>query len=152
MQVRLAGPADAPDVARLIAGFRDYYGEELPDDSAIRAVVDQLLEDPRTDVLLAGAPPCGLAQLRFRLSVWTGSDDAWLEDLYVEPDRRGAGIGRELMAVSLERARERGCARVQLDVNERNEAALSLYRDLGFESGSPRRWDGGRDLYLTRWL
>jgi hypothetical protein len=27
-----------------------------------------------------------------------------------------------------------------------------LYRSLGFESGSPRRWDGGRDLYLTKRL
>ena len=152
MQVRLAGPGDAADVARLIAGFRDYYGEQAPDDATIRAVVDRLLKDPRTDVLLAGDPPCGIAQLRFRLSVWTGTDDAWLEDLYVEPERRGAGVGRELMAASLERASERGCARVQLDVNERNEAALGLYRELGFESGSPRRWDGGRDLYLTRWL
>jgi ribosomal protein S18 acetylase RimI-like enzyme len=152
MEVRLASPGDAAEVARLIAGFRDYYAEEHPDDATIRAVVERLLEDPRTDVLLAGAPPCGLAQLRFRLSVWTGTDDAWLEDLFVEPGRRRAGIGRALIEACLARAGERGCARVQLDANERNDAALSLYRSLGFESGSPRRWDGGRDLYLTKWL
>ena len=152
MQVRLAGTEDARDVARLIAGFRDYYGEQLPDDETIRTVVERLLKDSRTEILLAGEPPCGIAQLRFRLSVWTGSDDAWLEDVFVEPEHRRAGVGRELMAASLERARERGCARVQLDVNERNEAALALYRSLGFDSGSPRRWEGGRDLYLTRWL
>jgi ribosomal protein S18 acetylase RimI-like enzyme len=139
-------------VARLIAGFRDYYGEQLPDDETIRTVVERLLKDPRTEILLAGEPPCGIAQLRFRLSVWTGTDDVWLEDVFVEPEQRRAGVGRELMAASLERARERGCARVQLDVNERNEAALALYRSLGFETGSPRRWDGGRDLYFTRWL
>jgi ribosomal protein S18 acetylase RimI-like enzyme len=152
VQVRLAGPGDARDVARLIAGFRDYYGEQLPDDETIRTVVERLLKDPRTEILLAGEPPCGIAQLRFRLSVWTGTDDVWLEDVFVEPEQRRAGVGRELMAASLERARERGCARVQLDVNERNEAALALYRSLGFETGSPRRWDGGRDLYFTRWL
>ena len=152
MPVRLAGTRDAEDVVRLIAGFRDYYGEQLPDDETIRTVVERLLEDPGTDVLLAGEPPCGIAQLRFRLSVWTGTDDAWLEDVFVEPGQRRTGVGRELMAASLERARERGCARVQLDVNERNEPALGLYRSLGFASGSPDRWNGGRDLYLTCWL
>lgn len=152
MEVRLAAPADAADVARLIAGFRDYYGERLPADATIRAVVERLLGDPRTDILLAGDPPCGIAQLRFRLSVWTGADDAWLEDLFVEPGRQRAGVGRALMEACLARAAERGCARVQLDANERNDAAISLYRSLGFESGSERRWDGGRDLYLTKWL
>jgi GNAT superfamily N-acetyltransferase len=152
MRVRLASPPDAADVARLIAGFRDYYGEELPDDTTIRAVVERLLEDPGTDVLLAGRPPCGIAQLRFRLSVWTGTEDAWLEDLFVEPGRRRAGVGRALMEASLARARERGCARVQLDANERNDAAIALYRTLGFESGLAQRWAGGRDLYFTRWL
>ena len=152
MQARLASPGDRAEVARLIAGFRDYYGEELPSDETILSVVERLLEDPATDVLLAGEPPCGIAQLRYRLSVWTGSDDAWLEDLFVEPGRQRAGIGRALLEAAVARARDRGCARVQLDVNERNETALSLYRSLGFETGSPRRWDGGRDLYLTRWL
>jgi GNAT superfamily N-acetyltransferase len=152
MQVRLASPGDAGEVARLIAGFREYYREELPDDATILGAVERLLEDPGADFLLAGQPPCGVAQLRFRPSVWTGTEDAWLEDLFVEADERRAGAGRALAEACVARARDRGCARIQLDANERNDAALALYRSLGFESGSPERWDGGRDLYLTRWL
>ena len=151
-QVRLAGPEDAEDVARLISGFRAYYGEELPAEEEILAVVRRLLPDPATEYLLAGEPAVGVAQLRFRLSVWTGTEDAWLEDLFVEPGARGRGAGRALTEASIERARLRGCGRIQLDANEANEPALALYRSLGFESGSPARWGGGRDLYFTKRL
>lgn len=139
-------------MARLIAGFRAYYGEELPSDETILATVERLIGDPSTEYLLAGEPAVGVAQLRFRLSVWTGSEDAWLEDLFVEPGARGAGAGRALAEACIERARSRGCGRIQLDANERNEAAVGLYRSLGFECGSPGRWDGGRDLYWTKRL
>jgi ribosomal protein S18 acetylase RimI-like enzyme len=152
MAVRLAGRGEAEDVARMIAGFREYYGEQMPDDATIRAAVERLLEDPRTEFLLAGEPPSGVAQLRYRDSVWTGVEDAWLEDLFVAPEARRAGVGRALAEASLERARARGCRRIQLDANERNEPALELYRSLGFASGSPDRWNGGHDLYLTKWL
>jgi ribosomal protein S18 acetylase RimI-like enzyme len=151
-RIRLAVPDDAEDVTRLIAGFRAYYSEELPPDEEILAVVRRLIPDPATEYLLAGEPAVGVAQLRFRLSVWTGTEDAWLEDLFVEPDARGAGAGRALTEAAVERARLRGCARIQLDANEANERALGLYRALGFETGSPARWDGGRDLYFTKWL
>ena len=52
----------------------------------------------------------------------------------------------------MERARLRGCARIQLDANERNEAALPFTPRLASSRGSPARWDGARDLYLTNWL
>ena len=112
----------------------------------------RLIPDPATEYLLAGEPAAGLAQLRFRLSVWTGTEDAWLEDLFVQPDARGMGAGRALAEASVERARLRGCARIQLDANEANERALGLYSALGFEAASPGRFEGGRNLYFTKWL
>ena len=135
----------------MIARFRDFYDDREPDDRAIAAAVDELIKDGSTEFLLAGRPAVGVAQLRFRLSVWTGSEDAWLEDLFVlEPHRRG-GVGRALAQACVERARKRGCQRIQLDTNEDNEAALALYAALGFATAK-RQPSGGRDLYLTRWL
>jgi ribosomal protein S18 acetylase RimI-like enzyme len=150
--IRLAGPEDAGTIASLVAAFRDWYGEEAPSDEQIRHSVEVLLEDRQTEFLLAGEPASGFAQLRFRHSVWTGADDAWLEDVYVGVDARRAGLGRALVEACQERARRRGCRRIQLDCNERNAAALALYETLGFSAAQPLRWQGGRDLYLTRRL
>jgi GNAT superfamily N-acetyltransferase len=151
-EIRLAGPADAAQVARLLAAFRDYYGESRPGDAAILEVVRALLDDPSTEFLLAGQPASGVAQLRFRLSVWTGNEDAWLEDVFVLEGARGEGLGRALVAASVERAHERGCRRIQLDANEDNAVALVLYESLGFKNAKREAGDGGRDLYWTKWL
>jgi len=150
--MRIAPPREAPEVARLLAGFRDYYGETEPGDELIAATVERLIVDPSTEYLLAGLPARGVAQIRYRLSVWTGVEDAWLEDLFVEPEARRDGFGRALAEACVERARARGCARIQLDSNEGNEAAAALYGSLGFKAGSPARWDGARDLYFTKRL
>jgi ribosomal protein S18 acetylase RimI-like enzyme len=147
---RLATPDDAADVARLMIGFRDWQGRTEPSDASIEASVRRLLADPNTDYLPGGDPPAGVLQLRFRHAVWTGTDDAHLEDLFVSESARGSGIGRELVEAAMERARERGAARILLDTNESNEAAVRLYASVGFRSGSEET--GGRDLFMRRRL
>jgi len=144
--IRLATSDDAADVARLIAGFRDWHGRDEPSDASIEASVRRLIDDPDTEYLLGGDPPAGVLQLRFRHSVWTGTDDAHLEDVFVDDGARGSGLGRDLVEAALRRARERGCARIVLDANEANEPALRLYRSVGFESGSDAA--GGHDLFM----
>jgi GNAT superfamily N-acetyltransferase len=150
--LRVAPPAEAEEVARLLAGFRSFYGSGEPSDEEMLDVVRRLIGMSDTEYLLAGDPARGVAQIRYRLSVWTGTEDCWVEDVFVEEEARGEGVGRRLIEGCVERARRRGCKRVQLDANERNEGAIALYRSLGFESGSPARWDGARDLYFTLWL
>jgi GNAT superfamily N-acetyltransferase len=149
VDVRLAKRGDEAEVARLLAAFRDFYGEAEPDDGQIAETVAGLLEDEHTEFLLAGNPAVGVAQLRFRASIWTGSDDAWLEDLFVLEEARRDGAGRALVEACIDRAHSRHCRRIQLDANERNEPAIALYESLGFRCDQPQRWDGGRDLYWT---
>jgi hypothetical protein len=95
--VWLADAGDADDVARLIGGFRDWWGKDEPRDGVVRATVGRLIDDPNTEYLLAaraeGEPAGGVCQLRFRLSVWSGLGDCWLEDLYVDGGARRAGLG-----------------------------------------------------------
>ena len=90
-------------------------------------------------------------QTRFRLSVWTGAEDAWLEDLFVEESARGKGYGRALVEAAVERARSRGCDRIQLDVNQANVNALKLYESCGFKPvHNPAKWGEAPDFFYTR--
>jgi ribosomal protein S18 acetylase RimI-like enzyme len=92
----------------------------------------------------------GVCHLRYRFAVWTGAEDCWIEDLFIAPEARGSGLGRALVGAAFDRARERGCVRMELDVNEANPAAVGLYESLGFESRSVP--PGGRNLLMRRRL
>ncbi len=138
MRVWVAGPEEAADVTRLMIAFRDWWERDWPDNDAFARGVERLLADENTEFLLGavdeGAPASGVCQLRYRHSLWWDAPDCLLEDLYVEDAARGNGLGAELVRAAAERARERGCRRVELDVNEANAPALALYERLGFSS------------------
>jgi ribosomal protein S18 acetylase RimI-like enzyme len=150
VRVWRAAPEEAPAVAALLAGFRDHLGYDGPDDASILASVERIIVRDDAEYLLATADdrPQGVAQVRYRWGVWWDAEDCWLEDLYVDAEARGTGLGRALVEAVLDRARRRGCRRVELDVNSENPAAFALYRSLGFETGKT----GGRDLLMRRRL
>jgi len=134
----------------LIGGFRDFLGGSGPSNAEIEVTVGILLRDRSTEFLLVGDPEVGFAQTRFRLSVWNGREDAWLEDLFVDESARGKGYGRLLVEAAIERARSRGCARIQLDVNTANEPALKLYESFGFRAvHNPAKWGDSPDYFFT---
>ncbi len=145
---------EAEVVGQLLVEFRDHLGVDWPSENAFLASVERLMEDAQTEFLLAArdddSPPGGVLQLRFRFSVWVAAPDAWLEDLYVLPDARRAGVGDALMRLAIERARARGARRLELDTNEENEAALALYARHGLRPTS--KGGSGRDLFLGRRL
>ncbi len=149
----IAGPDDAPAVARLLGEFRDWWGHSEPSDADMLASVRRIMEGGDGEYLLgapgAGAEPQGVAQLRFRWSVWKSAEDCWLEDLYVRDSARRGGLGRALVEAAVASARDRGCRRIELDVNEDNAAALALYEACGFtlEPKPP-----GRTLFAGRTL
>lgn len=144
--MRVATPADAPVVAALLGAFRDWWGYDEPSDGTMLAAVERLIRELNTDYLLAGDPPVGVAQLRYRFGVWLAAEDCWLEDLFVREEVRRAGVGEALVRAAVERARARGCRRIELDVAADNAAARALYERLGFAS------PGGQTLLMRRRL
>lgn len=154
-----AQPDDVDDVVRLLLAFRDWLGSSSPAAHELEASVSRLLTDPATEFLL-GAPgeerAAGVCQLRFRHSAWTSADDCWLEDLFVEEQARGRGVGRALVSAACDRARERGAGRIELDTNERNTSAIALYESLGFSTMSKAHDEPaelrGRDVFMGRRL
>jgi GNAT superfamily N-acetyltransferase len=151
VRVWRADAGDAATVARLIAEFGEWWGKNVMPEEAVRDSVERIMAGEDGEYLLGAADDAGEAagvcQLRFRWSVWKSAEDCWLEDLYVQESARRFGLGRALVEAALERARERGCKRIELDVNEDNAPALALYEACGFmlEPKGP-----GRTLFIGR--
>jgi ribosomal protein S18 acetylase RimI-like enzyme len=147
--IRLASAADAPAFGRLLHAFNVEFGEPTPDAEVIADRAAPLIASGEVTVLFAGEGPDGFAQLRFRTSLYTGALDAYLEELYVVPERRGRGLGRALLEAAMEHARGRGTAHIDLGTSEDDVAARALYESAGFTNreGGP---EGPRMLYYER--
>ncbi|MDQ0843013.1 GNAT family N-acetyltransferase [Streptomyces sp. V1I6] len=61
-----------------------------------------------------------------------GEERALIEAVRIRADRRGAGLGRELLVRAIDRARGCGCTLVQLTSNKRRVEAHRFYGSLGF--------------------
>ena len=147
--IRLGTVADAPAFGRLLHAFNTEFGEPTPEADVPAERAAPLIESGEAIVLFAGDGADGFAQLRFRPSLYTGTLDAHIEELYVVPERRGAGIGRALLEAAMKHARERGAAHIDLGTSEADAAARDLYESAGFTNreGGP---DGPRMLYYER--
>src|SRR5918995_4541209 len=147
--IRLASAADAAAFARLLHAFNVEFAESTPDADVIAERAAPLIASGEVTVLFAGEGPDGFAQLRFRPSLYTGALDAYLEELYVVPERRGRGLGRALLEAAMDHARERGAARIDLNTSVDDVAARALYESAGFTNreGGP---EGPTMLYYER--
>jgi ribosomal protein S18 acetylase RimI-like enzyme len=148
-RVRRASAADAPVVAQLLYDFNTEFDEPTPAVPALAERYAELLESGELTVLLGGDGPDGFAQLRFRPWVYSRDLDAYLEELYVVPARRGQGLGRALLEAAMDEARRGGAVHFELTTSEADTAARGLYDSAGFTNreGSP---DGPVMLYYER--
>jgi len=143
---------DAETVAELLVEFRDHIGRDWPSDNAFHFGVERVLERGEAEFLLAapdGGEAAAVCQLRFGFNLWRAGSECVLEDLYVRPGARRAGLGAALVQAALDRASERGCRWIELDTYEDNEPAIALYERFGFRFG---RSGGKRDVVLARSL
>ncbi|HEY6731767.1 MAG TPA: GNAT family N-acetyltransferase [Solirubrobacterales bacterium] len=132
ISIREATVADAPQIAQLLHDFNTEYEEQTPPVPELTRHAERMLREGEMVVLLAGEGPDGLALLRFRPSVWTEQQEAYLQELYVVPDLRGQGIGQKLMEAAIAACRECDAGWIELNTGESDVAARSLYRKLGF--------------------
>jgi GNAT superfamily N-acetyltransferase len=133
-QIRPARVEDVPVILQLIRDLATY--ERAPDE--VTATEEQLVdvlfgERPAAEVLLAfeGKSPVGFAVYFYNFSTWLGLPGLYLEDLFVNPEKRGKGYGRALLVELAKIARDRGCGRMEWAVLNWNEPAIKFYRSLG---------------------
>ncbi len=132
--LRKAVAADVPLILELIRGLAIY--EREPD--AVTATEGDLMRDgfgpePFFHCLIAehDGRAAGFAFYFFNYSTWLGRPGLYLEDLFVQPEFRGLGIGKALLAQVAAIAVEKGCPRLQWEVLDWNTPAVEFYRALG---------------------
>jgi GNAT superfamily N-acetyltransferase len=135
-RVRAATPADVPLLLEMFAELAEY--EHLSD--LVRAdepLLHRALfgEQPSAAALIAerGADAVGYAVFFPTFSTFLGIQGIWLEDLFVRPVHRGAGVGRALLAAVAAELASRGGQRLEWSALQWNELALGFYRGLGAE-------------------
>ena len=122
-----------PDVVAAFARLIPQLSRSSPPPE--QEVLVELAEAPGTVVLLArrrggeGGVIGSLTLVLFRIP--TGLR-AWIEDVVVDEDVRGSGVGEALNRTALDIARARGCKTVDLTSRPSREAANRLYQRLGF--------------------
>jgi len=147
-RVRLATSDDAAEIARLMHRFDTEYYSDIDEPEKLERRYREQLEAGDVTVILADEQ-LGFAQLRFRKQVYSDAPAAYVEELYVVPDRRGEGLGRALMEAAVETARADGADVIDLGTATDDTAARGLYESLGFTNreGGP---DGPSMLYYER--
>jgi ribosomal protein S18 acetylase RimI-like enzyme len=123
-------------VAQLDAYSRDPVanGRGLSEDVK-RDLGPGLRAHPGTTVFLAyrQTSPVGVAVCFLGFSTFAARRVLNIHDLSVLPEHRGVGVGRSLLERVEQRARELGCCKLTLEVQEHNDRAKGLYSHFGFQ-------------------
>jgi GNAT superfamily N-acetyltransferase len=124
---------DVPRLLELFGALADY--EQLRHE--LHATEQQLREAlfgqrPAAEALIAerGPEPVGYALFFPTFSSFLATRGIWLEDLFVLPDHRGAGVGRALLSAVAARVSDDG-GRLEWCALDWNELALGFYRGIG---------------------
>jgi GNAT superfamily N-acetyltransferase len=132
--IRPARPDDVPAIYHLIRDLAEYE-RSLAEVTATQADLHSALFGPDPAVFAHVAEHedevAGFALWFLNYSTWTGRHGIYLEDLYVRPDLRGTGYGRQLLAELAALCVERGYARLEWWVLDWNEPARGFYDKLG---------------------
>ena len=136
-RVRPAARADGPVICRLIRELAAYENA-LDQVEITEAGLDAALFGPEPSVFAHVAEyrgvVAGVALWFVNFSTWTGRHGIYLEDLFVSPAVRGAGLGRALLAELAGLCVDRGYGRLEWAVLDWNAPALGFYAALGAES------------------
>ena len=134
MIIRTATESDLPLILTFIRALAVY--ERLED--RVVATEEVLRESlfgarPYAETLLAedDGTPVGFAIFFHNFSTFIGRPGIYLEDLFVNPEARGRGYGKALLARLAAIAKERNCGRLEWSVLDWNEPSIGFYKSLG---------------------
>jgi GNAT superfamily N-acetyltransferase len=129
MIIRPAEPADIPAILEMIQELADY--EKEPD--AVKntpEMLNQTLfgENPKAFAeIIEDEVAVGIAIWFLNYSTWTGKHGLYLEDLYVKPEVRGKGYGKQMLIHLANKAVNNGWSRFEWSVLDWNKPAIDFY-------------------------
>lgn len=129
--------ADAGDVGLILAFIKKLAAYEKLSHEVVateEVLRESLFGTCRTaEVILAywDGQPVGFALFFHNFSTFLGRPGIYLEDLYVEEQARGRGIGKAILVHLAQLAKQRGCGRLEWWVLDWNESAIRFYKSLG---------------------
>ena len=134
VRVRAATAGDVEQIYRFIVELATY--ERAPEQVVgTPELLGEALFGPRpsAEALVAelDGTAAGFALFHGTFSTWECRAGLWLEDLYVSPVNRRAGVGEALLSRLAAIAVERGCPRLEWNALDWNEPALRFYERLG---------------------
>ena len=130
-------PADSfAAAAQMLHDFNLEYDEPSPPPSELAARLTELVAAGGILVLVGRSSdtgtPVGVAVVRLMASLWSQGQEAYLAELYVVPDHRGEGYGRELITQAMDASRAQGADYAFLITSEEDQLAQRLYEAAGF--------------------
>ncbi len=139
MRIEPATPSDIPRLCELLALLFTQEAEFTPDTSKQAEGLRRIIESPSVGTILAAREDTsvvGMVNVLFTVSTALGTRVALLEDVIVDPARRGQGLGGRLIDAAIAFARNAGCRRITLMTDADNVDAQRLYRRHGFEAST----------------
>jgi GNAT superfamily N-acetyltransferase len=134
VSIRAAAESDLPLILHLIESLAEY--ERLRDrcvatEEKLRATL--FGDHPAAEILIASIDnePMGFALFFGNYSTFLAQPGIFLEDLFVKPEARGKGVGYALLSALARLAVERNCGRLEWNVLDWNELAISFYKRIG---------------------
>ena len=141
-------PATPQDVTLILKFIRDLaeYEKLLHE---VVATEDSLRKSlfgpgPVAQVLIGeiNGTPAGFALYFYNYSTFLGRSGIYLEDLFVNPESRGSGLGKALLLHLAAKAYDEGCGRLDWAVLDWNRPSIDFYLSLGAQPQN--EWTGYR--------
>ena len=132
--IRAAVAEDIPAIAELIrelARFERAPDEAVATDEQLHEAIFGTTAHVQCHVALVGDEVIAMALWFLNYSTWLGTAGIYLEDLFVQPEHRGRGVGRALMQTLARLCAERGYSRLQWWVLNWNTPAIDFYESIG---------------------
>jgi GNAT superfamily N-acetyltransferase len=137
MHVHLAASADAATVAGLLDAFNREFDSPTPGVEVLTARLRRLLSGDAMFAMLVDEPAVAVGLVSLRPSAWYDGAAALLDELYVAPERRSAGIGSALLMSVEDEVRRRGGELLEINVDGQDVDARRFYLRHGYTDTDP---------------